>query len=87
LLSLLIVQRLAYGRAWTGKTIDCIMNTSSRKIKQEVSKQVAEEMTTMGFNPNTEFSSTQNDDVSERYKKGGHQDLAVELRETIGNNA
>ncbi|KXN88616.1 hypothetical protein AN958_06880 [Leucoagaricus sp. SymC.cos] len=83
MLALLIVQRLSAGRAWSGKTIDCILNSAPRK-QQEVSGNV-EEVTTMGFNPNTGFSSTQNDGESQRSVKREHDDLTIELRGVVGN--
>lgn len=81
MLSLLIVQRLGAGRSWTGKTIDCILNTR-RKAIEPVTKHV-EEVTTMGFNPNTEISSTQNDVDSERSRKRRDRDLASGFQEAV----
>jgi hypothetical protein len=81
MLSLLIVQRLSAGRAWSGKTIDCILNSAP---KQEVHKDV-EDVTTMGFNPNTALSSTQNDVGSERSNRKDHHDLTAELQDVVTN--
>ncbi|KXN88636.1 hypothetical protein AN958_06901 [Leucoagaricus sp. SymC.cos] len=77
MLSLSIVQRVAVGKAWAGKTIDCILNSESKPDTRH------EEVSTMGFNPNTEFSRTQNDyDYSSDHclDSKGHHDLTTELR-------
>lgn len=81
MLSLVIVQRVAAGKAWSGKIIDCILHQDPSP-QPEAFKQ--EEVTTMGFNPNTQLSSTQNDYDSQHTNKG-HHDLTIELRQAMGN--
>ncbi|KAJ3563328.1 hypothetical protein NP233_g9009 [Leucocoprinus birnbaumii] len=84
MLSLLIVQRLSAGRAWSGKTIDCILNASRKATEHSIKQAQVEDITTMGFNPNTEVSSTQNDDDSERSKKRGNHDLVTDIKKFQG---
>ncbi|KAF9451900.1 hypothetical protein P691DRAFT_723139 [Macrolepiota fuliginosa MF-IS2] len=79
-LSLILVQRVTVGKAWSGKIIDCILH-QDQKQPEETHKH--EEVSTMGFNPNTELSSTQNDYASERTNK--EHDLTVELRQVMGD--
>jgi len=74
MLSLIIVQRVAVGKAWSGKTIDCILHSESRRESRH------EEISTMGFNPNTQLSCTQNDPESCPDSKARH-DLTMEVQE------
>lgn len=78
MLSMIIVQRVAVGKAWSGKTIDCILHSESRHESRH------EEVSTMGFNPNTQLSCTQNDYTSEISSdtKARH-DLTMEMQEVI----
>jgi hypothetical protein len=72
------VQRVTVGKAWTGKTIDCVFHSESRHDTKH------EEVSTMGFNPNTELSCAPNDYPSEHFSESkGHHDLTMELQEVI----
>jgi len=74
---LLIVRRISSGRAWTGKTIDCLLlndhgthregTSSGGNLNMMNMKNDEPILTSMGFNPNTELSSiTQGASHSER---------------------
>jgi len=76
MLSLIIVQRVVVGKAWSGKTIDCMLHSESRHDSRH------EEISTMGFNPNTQLSCTQNDLESCSDTKTRH-DLTMEIQEVI----
>ncbi|KAF5359686.1 hypothetical protein D9756_003081 [Leucocoprinus leucothites] len=78
MLSLIIVQRLTVGKAWSGKTIDWLLHSESRHETRH------EEVSTMGFNPNAELSGTQNDYTSDNgLDTKGRHDLTMELQEVI----
>jgi hypothetical protein len=81
MLSLIILQRVAVGKAWAGKTIDCaILHPDSRPDTRH-----HEEVSTMGFNPNTELSCGQNDYTLDDYHSAtkGQHDLTMEMREVL----
>lgn len=77
--SLVIIQRLTVGRAWSGKSIDCVLHKDP--IQEAVYKH--EEVSTIGFTPNTEISLTENDQSSERSNKK-HDLTAVGVGARIG---
>jgi len=82
--SLIIVQRVTGGRAWTGKIVDCVL--LQQDAKQEAGK---EDVSTIGFNPNPQLSyATQEDfesgdtrfDKTCRSDQEHQHDVTVELR-------
>lgn len=73
--SLLIVQRVTAGRAWSGKSIDCVLHQDPTP---EIQMYKHEEVSAIGFTPNTEISLTQNDSHSESSNK--KHDLTAEVR-------
>lgn len=75
--SLVIVQRITVGRAWSGKSIDCVLHQDP---PPEIYKH--EEVSTIGFTPNTEISLTENDYSSERSNK--KQDLTAGMEGKVG---
>jgi hypothetical protein len=86
--SLIIVQRVTGGKAWSGKIVDCVL------LRQESGHEAAkEEVSAIGFNPNPQSSCTQDDYESgdtqfadKTHQEEHHRDVTLELR-VVGNKA
>lgn len=84
--ALFIVQRVTGGKSWSGKIVDCVL---LQDAKPEAAAK--EDVTTMGFNPNTQVSCSQDDDSNTsqfdktQEPRGQKHDVALELR-AFGDN-
>jgi len=78
LIPLMIIQRIAAGKAWSGKTVDCLLQRDPEPPSAK-----PEEVSTMGFNPNTEVSSSQNDDLWHVAHKGQEVSLQAAKEQTV----